>query len=70
MFVNFNARSSMLDQQGKTSYGNDMEETLGDVVFNPITTPALSSAQTRHKHCGALLTTQKQAQTCQRSSHT
>ena len=32
-----------------------------------VTTPDLSSVQIRHKHCGASLTTEQQANKCQRS---
>ena len=34
----FNARSSMWDQQGNNPQGNAMEEALGNVMFNPVTT--------------------------------
>ena len=38
-----------------------------DSVSNGVTTPDLSSIQTRHKHCGARLTTEHQAKQCQQS---
>ena len=38
MCGDFNARSSMWDQQGNNPQGNALEEALGDVMFNPVTT--------------------------------
>ena len=39
MCGDFNARSSMWDQQGNNPQGNALEEASGDVMFNPVTTP-------------------------------
>ena len=38
MCGDFNARSSILDLQGNNPQGKALEEALGDVMFNPVTT--------------------------------
>jgi endonuclease/exonuclease/phosphatase family metal-dependent hydrolase len=38
MCGDFNARSSMWDQQGNNPQGKALEEALGDVMFDPVTT--------------------------------
>ena len=43
MCGDFNARSSTCDQQGNNLQGEALEEALGDVIFNPVTTPLPTS---------------------------
>ena len=39
MRCDFSARPRMWDQQGNNPQGKALEEALGDVIFNPATTP-------------------------------
>ena len=39
MYGDFSARSGMWDQQGNNPQGKVLEQALGDVIFNPATTP-------------------------------